>query len=198
MWWVRWMHGLFGGGAQLLHVHILFGTIWSLTFLIYGTIFAKSVTIPFVREMFAFSPKRDVAWLIRKPLSMIIGPKIMTRLGMNTSIPAQGFYNVGQKLFGTPALFGGIVIALSGWMITFSKSDWIDSTWVQWSILVHYLAVGMVFAGLLVHIYMAAIAKGETPALISMFTGKVPTSYAKSHHKLWFEKNRDSDTRPGQ
>ena len=197
MWWVRWMHQLFGGGAQLLRLHIVFGVIWSSVFLIYGIFFIRSVTIPFVREMFTFSLKSDFLWLIRKPLSMTIGPKMMKRLGMNAAIPDQGFYNVGQKLFGIPALFGGAIIALSGWMIMFSKSDWMDATWVQWSILIHFLTVGLVFAGLLIHIYMAAIAKGETPALISMFTGKVPHAYAKSHHKLWFEKMQDCDAGPG-
>jgi formate dehydrogenase subunit gamma len=34
---------------------------------------------------------------------------------------------------------------------------------------------------------MAAIAPEERPALKSMFTGSVPESYAKHHHKLWYE-----------
>jgi formate dehydrogenase subunit gamma len=188
MWWVRWMHGLFGGGDQLLQFHIACGIIWTAGFLLYGIIFFGKITSPFVKEMLTFSPKQDLNWLIKKPLSMTLGPKAMIRLGMDPTIPDQGFYNVGQKLFGIPALFGGIVIALTGWIMTFSKQDWMNPAWVQWSILIHFLTVGLLFAGLLIHVYMAAIAKGETPALISMFTGKVPVDYAKSHHRLWFEK----------
>jgi formate dehydrogenase subunit gamma len=194
MWWVRWMQGLFGGGEQLLKVHIICGTVWSIGFLLYGVLFIKSVTIPFIKEMLSFSPKQDLTWLVIKPLTMTIGPKIMARLGINTIVPDQGFYNVGQKLFGIPALFGGLVIAITGGILTFSKQDWMNPMWVQWSILIHFLTVGLVFAGLLIHIYMAAIAKGETPALISMFTGQVPKDYAKSHHRLWFEKIRTSKT----
>jgi formate dehydrogenase subunit gamma len=97
-------------------------------------------------------------------------------------------------MFGIPALFGGAVIAVSGWIMTYSKHDLTTQGTVQWMILIHFLTVGLVFAGLLVHIYMAAIAKGETPAFLSMFTGKVPAEYAASHHKLWFDEYQ-ADTR---
>ena len=53
--------------------------------------------------------------------------------------------------------------------------------------MVHFITGGLVFAGLLIHIFMAAIATGEQPALISMFTGTVPEDYARHHHRLWLE-----------
>jgi len=49
-----------------------------------------------------------------------------------------------------------------------------------------------VFAGLLIHIYMASIAAGERPAFISMFTGTVPEDYARHHHRLWYEKVKEN------
>jgi formate dehydrogenase subunit gamma len=188
MWWVRFMHSLFGGGAQLLQVHIVCGAVWSIGFLLYGIIFLKGTTLVFVKEILTVSLKRDLLWLIKKPLTMIVGPKIMGCLGMTPQIPDQGFYNVGQKLFAIPALFGGMIIAVTGWIMTFSKQDLTDVDTIQWSILIHFITVGLVFAALLIHIYMAAIAKGEWPALISMFTGKVPADYAEHHHRFWFEK----------
>jgi len=48
-------------------------------------------------------------------------------------------------------------------------------------------ASGAVFAGLLIHIFMASIATGELPALISMFTGTVSKEYAEHYHKLWYD-----------
>ena len=125
---------------------------------------------------------------------MTIGSKMMQRFGLKPIIPDQGFYNVGQKMFGIPALFGGAVIAVTGWIMTYSKQDLTTQGTVQWMILIHFLTVGLVFAGLLVHIYMAAIAKGESPAFFSMFTGTVPADYAVSHHKLWFDEYQ-ADTR---
>ena len=38
-----------------------------------------------------------------------------------------------------------------------------------------------------VHIYMAALAPSEGPALRSMFTGYVPESHVQHHNPLWFE-----------
>lgn len=38
-----------------------------------------------------------------------------------------------------------------------------------------------------VHIYMAALAPGEGPALRSMFTSYVPESHVQHHNPLWFE-----------
>jgi len=187
MWWVRFMHSVFGSGDQLLRVHIVCGAIWSIGFFLYGILFFKSATLVFLKEILTFSLKRDLLWLIRKPLTMTVGPKIMRRLGITPDIPDQGFYNVGQKLFAIPALFGGMIIAVTGWIMTFSKQDLTGLSTVQWSILIHFITSGLVFAGLLIHIYMAAIAKGEWPALISMFTGKVPADYAKHHHRFWFE-----------
>jgi formate dehydrogenase subunit gamma len=58
---------------------------------------------------------------------------------------------------------------------------------VGWAVTLHYLAVGLVFAGLLVHIYMAAISPEEKPGFRSMFTGSVPEDYARHHHGLWVE-----------
>ena len=187
MGWVRIMHSLFGSGAALLDFHIAVGAVWSLGFLTYGLIRFQRITLPFIKEMLSFSPRNDIEWLIKKPLSMTIGPKMMCRLGLKPVIPDQGFYNVGQKVFGIPALFGSVVIAVTGWIMTYSHRISSPET-VQWAIFVHFLTVGLVFAGLLIHIYMAAIAKGETPGFISMFTGKVSADYAASHHKFWFDK----------
>jgi len=188
MGWVKGMHVIFGGGAELLEFHIAVGAIWSVGFLIYGIIRFKAVTLPFVKEMLTFSPRTDIEWLIKKPLCMTIGRKMMRRFGIKPIIPDQGFYNVGQKLFGISALFGGAIITVTGWIMTCAKQDLTTQSTVQWMILIHFFMVGIVFAGLLVHIYIAAIAKGETPAFFSMFTGKVPAEYAAAHHKRWFDK----------
>lgn len=186
-WWPDLMRGLFGGGENLLLVHWICGLIWVVVFLVYGILCLKKDVLPFIKEIFSYSPANDLLWLIKKPIQMTMGYKVLEKLGFEPKIPDQGFYNVGQKLFAIPAVFGGVVIAVTGIIMLYSKYFFIDSTIVQWSILIHFVAVGIVFAGLLVHIYMASIAAGELPALISMFTGTVPESYAKHHHRLWYE-----------
>ena len=188
MGWVKTTHAIFGGGASLLEFHITVGVVWSAGFLIYGLARFKRITLPFIKEMLRFSPGRDFEWLLKKSLSMTVGTRVMQRFGLKTPLPDQGFYNVGQKIFGMAALLGGVVIAVTGWIMTCAQQDISGQGTVQWAILIHFFAVGIVFAGLLVHIYMACMAKGQMPAFLSMFTGKIPADYAAFHHKHWFEK----------
>lgn len=185
--WTRWMRHLFGSGETLLRVHEGVGILWASGFLVYGLIGFKSTTWPFVKEVMTLSPRSDIQWLFKKGVSMTLGTKILTKIGVDPELPDQGFYNVGQKLFAVPSLFGGIFIAVTGIILFLSDIVFTDPTWVQWAILLHFLCVGLVFAGLLIHVYMAAIAAGERPAFISMFTGTVPEDYAEHHHRIWYD-----------
>lgn len=187
----RWlpdlMRGLFGSGENLLLAHWICGLIWTGVFLVYGILRARKDVIPFMKDIFTYSPSNDFFWLIKKPIQMTMGYKVLEKLGFEPKIPDQGFYNVGQKLFAIAAVFGGIVIAITGIIMLASKFYAIDTTIVQWSILIHFVVSGAVFAGLLIHICMASIASGKLPALFSMFTGTVPEGYAEHYHKLWYD-----------
>ncbi len=138
----------------------------------------KSDVIPFIREIFTVDIQRDFLWLITKGIQMTLGYKalgvIADKFGFSPRIPEQGFYNVGQKIFAIPAVFGGMIIAASGIIMILSQVGMASTELVQWAILIHFIAVGLVFAGLLIHVFMASIAAGEQPAFLSMFTGTVP------------------------
>jgi formate dehydrogenase subunit gamma len=195
-WWPEAMRAMVGGGANLLIVHQVVGVLWVAGFLLY-LLFNFRGAVFFLKEIFTVSPSRDTQWMIKKQIQMTLGPKWLTRLGMDPRIPDQGFYNMGQKAFGQVAVVGSVIIALTGVVMILSQTTLgSGSTWlVSWSITLHYLFVGLVFAGLLVHIYMAAIAREERPAFRSMFTGTVPESYAMHHHKLWWEQEVGSEAK---
>ncbi len=185
--WAGFLQGIFGSGEALLTAHVVAGFIWCGVFLLYGIITFKKNVIPFTREIFTFSIVRDITWLVKKGIQMTMGNRVLTKLGFDVRLPDQGFYNVGQKLFAIPSLIGSIVIVITGFIMVLSDI-WITSTViVQWAILIHFVTVILVFAGLFIHVYMASIAAGERPAFISMFTGKVPEDYAEHHHKLWYD-----------
>jgi len=190
-WWPDLIRGIFGGGENLLQAHVLCGFTWIAGFLVFAIIRLRKEVSFFIKEIFTFSPVNDISWIIKKGIQMTMGYKMLERLGFLPIIPEQGFYNVGQKLFAIPAISGGIMIAVTGIVMYSSKFIIIDPAVVQWSILVHFVMAGVVFAGLLIHIYMASMAAGELPALISMFTGTVPEEYARHHHKLWFDGIKD-------
>ncbi len=124
---------------------------------------------------------------------MTLGKPLMKKMGIKTELPAQGFYNVGQKLFAIPATLGGFVIVITGIIMISSRFTDISMLLVQWSIMLHFLTVGLVFAGLLIHIYMAAIVTEERPAFKSMFSGFVPVSFARHHNALWYAETQSKN-----
>lgn len=180
------LRALFGGGstggAVLLVIHEAVGVVWLAGIIVYLGVNAGGARF-FLREVFSVRPG-DLAWLLRKMLRMTVGPK----LG-GGELPPQGYYNMGQKAFAQASVAGGIVIGVSG-MILLASDKLLPAAAVGiigWAVTLHYLAVGLVFAGLLVHIYMAAISPEEKPGFRSMFTGSVPRHYARHHHSLWLE-----------
>lgn len=195
-WWPDAVRSMVGGGANLLLFHEILGIVWALGFVAY-IIFNPRSTVRFLRELFSIDMARDIGWIAKKPIHMLFGDSGLKKIGMSPGLPPQGFYNMGQKVFGITAVFGGIVLVATGIVMILSQTTLVaEQTYLaQWSILLHFLAAGIVFAGLLVHVYMAGIAPEERPAFRSMFTGTVPEEYAKHHHRLWYEQVKDTEAK---
>jgi formate dehydrogenase subunit gamma len=180
-WLPTALRALFGGGsaggAVLLVIHEGVGVVWLVGLLCYLGVNARGARF-FLREVFSVRPG-DLAWMVRKMGRMT--------LGVGGELPPQGYYNMGQKAFAQASVLGGIAIGVTG-MILLASDKILPASVVAlvgWAVTLHYLAVGLVFAGLLVHIYMAAISPEEKPGFRSMFTGTVPEDYARHHHGLW-------------
>ncbi|MDP2847308.1 MAG: cytochrome b/b6 domain-containing protein [Humidesulfovibrio sp.] len=177
------LRALFGGGsaggAVLLVLHEVVGVVWLVGIVIYMGVNAGGTRF-FLREIFSLRPG-DFTWMVRKMLRMTVGG--------GGELPPQGYYNMGQKAFAQASVLGGIAIGATGMILLASDKILPASVvWlVGWAVTLHYLAVGLVFAGLLVHIYMAAISPEEKPGFRSMFTGTVPRDYARHHHGLWVD-----------
>ncbi|WP_028574664.1 formate dehydrogenase subunit gamma [Desulfonatronovibrio hydrogenovorans] len=190
-WWPSLMRTIFGSGETLLTFHIYTGLIWAAVFLIYIIIRRKQTT-DFLKEIFSINPTWDTAWMIKKNIQLTLGKGALKKMGMTTDIPPQGFYNAGQKLFAQLTVIAGLVLVITGVIMYISTIILNNPTPVAWSRTIHFLMAGLAFAGLLVHIYMAAVSREERPAFKSMFSGVVPEDYAKHHHELWYNelKNR--------
>lgn len=185
-WWPDLMRSVFGSAENLLAVHLYLGMTWAGAFLLYVLLKPRDSWL-FLKEVFTVSPASDLAWLVKMNLKMTMGKKGLQRFGLTPDLPPQGFYNFGQKLFAQASVLGGIVIVATGMIMFFSTIFLDNPNPAAWSRMIHYLTVGLVLAGLLVHIYMAAISREEKPAFKSMFTGYVPEHYAKHHHSRWYE-----------
>lgn len=169
----RLVEGVFGSRANLLNFHITVGILWILGLLPYAIFGYRRYVKGFLANLRL--DHDDVIWLYRKGLSLF---------GKDVELPDQGSYNAGQKAFGILVVVASALIMLSGLIMVFNFPS---QMWVKWAIVVHFIAVGLVFAGLFVHIYMAAFMPNERPAFFSMFSGQVDAQYAYHHHYKWYQ-----------
>jgi formate dehydrogenase subunit gamma len=99
------------------------------------------------------------------------------------ALPPQGAYNAGQKLYALMVYICLPLIMISGLVMSFHL---FGTTAVQWAMVIHFLLVGIVVSGLMIHVYMGAVFPEERPAFYSMITGMVDELYAYRHHFKWW------------
>ena len=193
------LRALFGGGGNLLLAHWLVALAWLAVWVGFIAFNLTRHVIPFLRQMAALEPRRDLEWMAKKQIQMMVGYQLMARLvrplGWDGRLPDQEYYNAGQKLAAQGIIAGALALVATGATMLASKyllgPGW--EALVQWSVTIHYLAALFTTMLLLVHVYMAAISREERPAFISMFTGRVPADYARHHHKLWYDQATKGD-----
>ena len=195
-WWPNAVRPFFGGAENLLLAHWVVGAVWAGVWIVFVLVGIAGYTVPFLRQIFSYSVRRDVEWMVKKMVQMTLGSKaaalVSRPFGWDDRLPDQEYYNAGQKGAAVAMVAGGIALAVTGGVMVLSKYflSGAHAGLVQWSITLHFIAAGITFGVLLVHVYMAAISSEERPAFISMFTGKVPETYARHHHKIWYEQVR--------
>ncbi|HTP09055.1 MAG TPA: cytochrome b/b6 domain-containing protein, partial [Anaerolineae bacterium] len=156
----------------------IFGMIW-LFVITYNVLLGfRRYFVPFARKRMLLTPD-DLIWFRE------YGKKL---LGRKYHLPSQDAYNGGQKAFGYVVFLGTITIMITGLIMTFSYLIPVELRWiVQWARPIHFGAVGLIVAGLMVHVYMAAFFPEEKSAFFSMFNGDVDALYARLHHRKWYE-----------
>lgn len=193
-WWVGLWQGFISAHA-LLMLHIFVGAVWICCFVIWLAFFWRRDAWPFIRQVTSFKPASDGEWCAKKGLWLVCGPLAMRKMGISPSLPPQGFYNAGQRLVAVLAIISGIILAVTGIIMTFGGSMGASTGLLQWCIILHFVSAAVMAIFLLIHIYMAALAPGEGPAFLSMFTGYVPKDFARHHNPLWrFDADKDSTT----
>ena len=110
--------------------------------------------------------------------------------GLRPALAPQGFYNAGQKLAAVAAVLCSVGLALSGLFLAALALHLVapgSEDAAQWALFIHLLCAGVMAVVLPIHIYMAAFAPGEGPALRSMFSGFIPVTFIRHHNPLWYE-----------
>jgi formate dehydrogenase subunit gamma len=168
--YVDFVRNLFGGIGPLVEAHKVIGLIWLL-------VITYNVLLGFRRYFVPFAMKRmlldkdDFAWLKLKGLQL---------LGRNVTLPPQDAYNAGQKLYGYVVVFG--TVTTFGYLLPPELR-----VLLQWARPLHFAAAGVVVAGLIIHVYMAAFFPEEKEAFFSMIHGEVSALYARLHHQKWYD-----------
>ena len=173
--YVSAVNSIFGGAANLLHVHVYVGIFWFTVMVLSFLIDPHGLSLRFLRDL--VPTWNDVAWFKARPKAEI---------DRSTTLPDQGAYNAGQKAFGIVVLVGVTVIGVSGLLMWFGTGGGALS---RWMVLIHLITVGVVVAFFFVHFSMAALITDERPALVSMVTGDVDAGYAEHHHAEWYQEH---------
>ena len=173
-WYLSMMAGLFGGRANMLRFHIAVGLTWIVVFLVYAIFGFRNYLHREVLAREIALDRDDFDWL-RIRLLKLLGRS-------QAPIPQQGVYNAGQKMFALLVYCAVPVIMITGLIMTFH----LGTALVEWSMVAHFFAVGMVVSGLMVHVYMGAVFPEERHAFYSMITGMVNELYAYRHHFKWW------------
>ena len=191
-WWSDFCISLFGENG-LLAFHLGLGLLWVTVYAVCIVLNGRSDVIPFLREILQVHPVSDIVWCMRKGFWLVLGEKGMKRFGLNSELPPQGFYNAGQKWVAIAAVLFSVGLVTTGVALGLGLVGWFPNlgSWtapvLQIALLFHLVCAGVMSILLAVHIYMAALAPGEGPALRSMFTGYVPEEFVKHHNPLWHE-----------
>lgn len=193
-WYIDILSSMFGERANLLRFHISLGLTWTVVFLVYGLFGFRTYLQREVIQREVGLDRDDRRWLRVRLL------RLLHRTA--EALPPQGIYNAGQKLFAALVYVMIPVIMLTGIVMAFHL---MGAAAVQWAVVVHFVAVGMVISGLTVHVYMGAVFPEERPAFFSMITGTVNELYAYRHHFKWWKEvkmqeqqwEREWDASPG-
>jgi len=174
VWYLQMLEGIFGSRANMLRFHIAVGLTWIVVFVVYALFGFRNYLHKEVLEREVALDRDDFDWL-RIRLLKLLGRS-------DAPLPQQGIYNAGQKLFALLVYSAVPVIMVTGLIMTF---HW-GTALVAWAMVLHFLVVGLVVSGLMIHVYMGAVFPEERQAFYSMVTGMVSELYAYHHHFKWW------------
>jgi formate dehydrogenase gamma subunit len=182
-WYISIVEGFFHSRGNMLHFHIAVGLTWTVVFLVYGTFGFRTYLRREVLEREIALDRDDFQWLKTRTLNLFRRSR--------QPLPPQGIYNAGQKMFAVMVYIMIPIIMASGIIMSFHL---ISTAAVAWAVVIHFVAVGMVVSGLMIHVYMGAVFPEEKPAFFSMITGTVNELYAYRHHSKWWKEMSMSRT----
>ncbi|MGZ4840202.1 MAG: formate dehydrogenase subunit gamma [Candidatus Angelobacter sp.] len=102
-------------------------------------------------------------------------------------MPPQGRFNAGQKQFWWVMLYCTFILLITGIIMWIPEKMPPSLHWVLPIIIFIHSATALItIAAFIIHVYMSVwVTPGSVKAMVE---GQVSTTWARTHHRLWYEK----------
>jgi len=102
-------------------------------------------------------------------------------------MPPQGRFNAGQKQFWWVMFFSTFILLITGIIMWIPEKMPRELHWVLPIIIFIHSATALItIAAFIIHVYMSVwVTPGSVKAMVE---GHVSTTWARTHHRLWYEK----------
>ena len=102
-------------------------------------------------------------------------------------MPPQGRFNAGQKQFWWVMFFCTFILLITGIIMWIPEKMPRELHWVLPIIIFIHSATALItIAAFIIHVYMSVwVTPGSVKAMVE---GHVSTTWARTHHRLWYEK----------
>ncbi len=101
-------------------------------------------------------------------------------------VPAAGRFNAGQKQFYWIMFYGAAGLLVSGLVMWFPELLPSSLFWMRpLMVLIHEASALATIGAFIIHVYMGVFM--VPGGLRGMLIGRVPQSWAKAHHELWYK-----------
>jgi formate dehydrogenase subunit gamma len=102
-------------------------------------------------------------------------------------LPPVDCFNLGQKYYFWAMLYASIALLVSGLILWMPELiPWNLRALRSAAILVHVAAALITIGAFMIHVYMGVFA--VPGGLSAIVFGRVPAIWAKTHHRLWYER----------
>lgn len=102
-------------------------------------------------------------------------------------MPPQGRFNAGQKQFWWVMLYCTFILLITGIIMWIPEKMPRELHWVlPITVFIHSATALVTIAAFIIHVYMSVwVTPGSVKAMVE---GHVSTTWARTHHRLWYEK----------
>jgi len=102
-------------------------------------------------------------------------------------MPPQGRFNAGQKQFWWVMLYCTFILLITGIIMWVPEKMPRELHWVlPITVFIHSATALITIAAFIIHVYMSVwVTPGSVKAMVE---GHVSTTWARTHHRLWYEK----------